>query len=128
MREDRYGYVAPGQPLPDPTQLAFVTADVVRLQRILETLGDAIKASEKRLNDAQRTGNAEWAEVVLDEECAITEDLIGTAFVVFQTCIAGVVSRVIGLHSHHDTQDPGSPLQTTRGALRRFAGSQCFHA
>jgi len=49
---------------PYQIQLSWLslTADVVRLQRILETLGDAIKASEKRLNDAQRTGNADNQE------------------------------------------------------------------
>jgi hypothetical protein len=93
-----------------------LTGDVARLQRVLETLGDAIKASAKRLDGAQRTGNAEWAEVVLDEECAITEDLIGTAFVVCQTYITGVASRVIGLHRHHDRQNPGNRLQTTSGS------------
>src|SRR5437870_2009579 len=92
-----------------------LTGDVARLQRVLGTLGDAIKASDRRLDAAQRSGNAEWAEVVLDEECAITEDLIGTAFVVCQTYITGVASRVIALHDHHDRENPGSPLQTTSG-------------
>jgi hypothetical protein len=92
-----------------------LTGDVARLQRVLETLSDAIKASDRRLDAAQRAGNAEWAEVVLGEECAITEDLIGTAFVVCQTYITGVASRVIGLHHHHDRENPDSPLQTTSG-------------
>jgi len=90
-----------------------LTGDVSTLQRVLETLGDAIKESEKRLIKAQRTGSADWAEVVLDEECAITEDLIGAAFVVCQTYITGVAARVIGLHRHHDRETPGNPLQTT---------------
>lgn len=106
---------------PYQMQLSWLSlsGDVARLQRVLETLGDAIKASEKRLNDAQRTGNAEWAEVVLDEECAITGDLIGTAFVVCQTYITGVVSRVVALHRHHDNQNQTHPLQTTSGSKRQ---------
>src|SRR5207249_3385166 len=35
---------------------------------------------------------------------------------VCQTYITGIVSRIIGLHRHHDTHDPGNPLRTTSGS------------
>lgn len=90
------------------------TGDAARLGRTLDILGDAIKATSRRIDDAQKTGDAEWLEIVVDEECAIIEDLIGTAFVVRQTYITGVVSRIVGLHTYHDKNGP-NPLVTTSG-------------
>src|SRR6267143_671924 len=91
-----------------------ITGDAARLGRTLDIVGDAIKAASRRIDDAQKTGDAEWLDIVVDEECAIIEDLIGTAFVVCQTYITGVVSRIVGLHTYHDKNGP-NPLVTTSG-------------
>jgi hypothetical protein len=83
------------------------------LDRSLTVIGDAIRQSARVIDGAQGSGNADYIEFVTDEEVELIESLLGTAFVICQTNITSVVSRIKDLHSFFRKRE-GRPL----GALR----------
>lgn len=84
-----------------------------RTSRILTPLGEAIKAGGNTLDRISETDDPEWVESVVADETAVVEDLLGASFVVCQTFITTVVSRVYRAHDIHMNQGNGQPLQTT---------------
>lgn len=107
-------------------RLEFISQDfkIDPLRRVLEALSDAIIEAESSITEASETGCDEYIEAVVDEETAVTEDLLGCGFVACQGYIAAVVSGVKSLHKR--AKDDGHQLCTTNGSkdsIMRFQGN-----
>lgn len=61
-------------------------------------IGQAISKCIDVINDAS-LAEIEYGDMIVDEETDIIENLLGTSFILSQTYISGVVSRVKGLHA-----------------------------
>jgi len=72
--------------------------EIRNLEQTLAPLSDAIDQCAETINRASTSKDAQRIEIVTDDETAIIENLLGTAFVVCQTYISCVVSRVTSLH------------------------------
>jgi hypothetical protein len=59
---------------------------------VLDALGDAISAAGRRTHEAVRSGDEQYADAVIDRECAIVESLLGAAFIVCQTKITAIIA------------------------------------
>jgi len=68
------------------------------VREALSALGEGVRRCAKRIDEADASGHAEYADAVTDEECDVIETLLGSAFTVCQTHIAKVVSDVKTLH------------------------------
>lgn len=104
-----------------------ITTDERWLTRCLTPIGDAIKEAGREINSLKPDDHEGYIDAVVDEECEVIEQLLGTSFVVCQTYITGVVSRVIGLHQLHTRQDSSNPLTTTDGsktAIMKFGAKR----
>jgi hypothetical protein len=71
---------------------------IPRLARVLGPIGEAIRESKQYCDKAADEGDGEWAQIVVDEETEVIEDLLGTAFVICQTYITIAVSNIMKLH------------------------------
>jgi len=89
------------------------TRDDRWLTRCLRPIGDAIEDSGREIDRLKPDDHEGYIDAVVGEETEVVEQLLGTAFVLCQTYITGVVSRIIGLHKLHDHQDSSTPLTTT---------------
>jgi len=79
----------------------------------LNALGRGVEGSIRFIDEAQDSGDADYAQAVTDSECEHIEHLLGTMFVVCQGLITRVVSRVKRLHELCDRLGP--QLRTTNG-------------
>lgn len=68
------------------------------LERVLQTLGDAVDACTGAITRAESSGDAEYIDAVIDDECDVIENLLGAAFVVCQADITAVISHVNHMH------------------------------
>lgn len=75
---------------------------------------EAIAKCTKTIEEAETTSNEEYISFVIEEETALVENLLGTAFVLCQSYIAFVVSRVKALHK--SCEKIGVQLSTTDGS------------
>jgi len=89
------------------------TTDPRWLTRCFAPIGDAIKDSDREIDHLRPDDDEAYVEAVVDEETEVLEQLLGTAFVLCQTYITGVVARIVGLHQLHDHRDSSTPLTTT---------------
>lgn len=99
--------------------------DKIRVERSLEAIGATINECIKTIDRV--TESEEYADIVVDEECGMIEEFLGTAFVVCQTYITAMRSRVQALHRYHESQQPGKPLQTTtanKESILRFGSKK----
>lgn len=62
--------------------------------RVLSELHNGIEAVEKYLDQAKRSGNDDYYDALCDDECAFIETIAGSAFIVAQTYITGIVESV----------------------------------
>ena len=79
------------------------------LTRSLTVIGEAIQQSARVIDGAHDSGNVDYIEIITDEEVELIESLLGTAFVICQTNITSVVSRIKDLHSFFRKRE-GRPL------------------
>ncbi len=70
------------------------------LYRVLESLSTALRECGTAIDLASKSGDDEYYNLVVDDECDVTENLLGAAFVSCQAEITSVVSCVIRLHSN----------------------------
>lgn len=68
------------------------------LERVLSSLGDAVTEGARKIEHARQHYHEDHFDSVCDEESEVLESLVGTAFVVAQAQITGVVSSVMRLH------------------------------
>lgn len=78
--------------------LIRTNAGQTSLERVLETIGAAISECDGTINRANSTGNTEYIDAVVDDECDVIENLLGAAFVACQANITAVTSHVIRMH------------------------------
>jgi hypothetical protein len=64
---------------------------------VLDTLAQEICAASVRVDHAMATGGPDWREAVIDEECDLVEELLGTAFITCQTQITSITSQALNL-------------------------------
>jgi len=62
---------------------------------VLLALATGIASAEKQVALATDSGDAEWAEIVTDDECDVVEDLLGAAFIVCQVKITAVLTAAL---------------------------------
>jgi hypothetical protein len=74
------------------------------LERVLDSLGNAVSESVKSIDTARARGDEEHLNAIGEEESGVLESLVGTAFVVAQTHITGIVSAIIRLHEANRSQ------------------------
>jgi hypothetical protein len=87
--------------------------DHTKTSRILTTLGEGIEAAGNAVSEVAGSTDPEWIDSIVDDEASVVEDLLGASFVVCQTFITAMVSRVYRAHDVHERLMPGQPLQTT---------------
>jgi len=80
---------------------------------VLRSIGEAIAASESRVDALDYDVDGEYVDAVVDGETDVVENLLGVSFVVCQTYISAVVSRVHTLHCLYKRQHGGAELTTT---------------
>src|SRR5690348_4119558 len=68
------------------------------LYRVLQSLGNAVDECHTAIGKAMKSQNADYLEAVVAEECAVTENLLGAAFVTCQAEITTVVSHAMQIH------------------------------
>lgn len=69
------------------------------LYRILQAIGNATEACNEEIDKAAKSNNSDYFESVVDDECAVIENLLGAAFVACQAEITAVVSHAKQIHS-----------------------------
>lgn len=76
----------------------YLCQDTTSLERLLGALSESIKACSAKIDEAAQSGDEDYAEHVTDSECAVIEDLLGTAFVGCQIYITATVSGTKHFH------------------------------
>jgi hypothetical protein len=86
---------------------AFIPPDngVDVIERSLEPLSQGIKECVEYINKISSIEDVQYKDLVIDEETTIIENLIGTSFVLCQTYISFIVSRIIKLHDSVKSMD-----------------------
>lgn len=75
-------------------RLLDISVEATNMDDILDVLGSAIRASGARIKNATAE-SADYGEFVTDDECALIEDLLGTAYVVCQRYAKSVEARAL---------------------------------
>lgn len=68
------------------------------IERSLTPLGEAISQCIQTVKEAEETNDEDYIDYVGDEEIGIIENLLGVSFVLCQSYITLVVSRIMALH------------------------------
>lgn len=85
--------------------------DTPTLEEVLRTLGKAALQAEDRITEVAKTQDGDYIGEVFAEETILIEDVLGCAFVVTQSYITDIVSRLKWLH--HRVERDGHCLTTT---------------
>ena len=94
------------------------------IERSLTPLGEAVAQCAETIDQATAFGDDRHLDAVIDDETAIVENLLGTAFVVCQSYITFVWSRVKSLHrSCHEADITLTTTDNTKAGIMRL-GSQ----
>lgn len=64
-------------------------------EAVLHTLGAGVRAAAARIEEAERTGRSDYADLVIGDETEIIENLLGAAYVVCQAQITAVVQAAL---------------------------------
>lgn len=97
-------------------ELIWMRSHPNTLYRVLDSFGAAIRECGQAIGDAHKSGNADYLESVIGEECGVIENLMGAAFVTCQAEITAVVSHVGRIHA--DASRSGHTLVTCDGTKR----------
>src|SRR4051812_33672102 len=62
--------------------------------RVMRSLSDAVKESKGELERDFKNNGGEWSELIVDEECAFVENLIGAALITCQAEITSIWGHV----------------------------------
>lgn len=101
-------------------ELARIHARSTPLERVLESLGDAVTESSKVIDRARGGKNDDYFQSVQDDESDVVESLVGAAFVAAQTHITAIVSVIKRLiaRAKKDGQALISSDGTKQGIMR----------
>ena len=69
------------------------------LERVLETLAEAVRECGKVIDRAKLSEDEDYIDAVVDDECEVLESIVGTAFVAAQTEITRVKTHIQRIHS-----------------------------
>lgn len=84
------------------------------IDRVLHPIGEAIEICIHDIETVDYESITDYdADAIIDEETDVIENLLGTAFVVCQTYISSVISRVRILHRLYKKEHNGAELTTT---------------
>ncbi len=97
-------------------ELIWIRSHPASLYRVMTSLGDAVKDSGNAIDKASKSGSDEYLDSVIDEECGVIENLIGSAFVTCQAEITAVVSHAIRIHDA--AKNAGHILSSSDGTKR----------
>jgi len=75
-------------------RLVHLTGETAATERLHSPIQREIAASSRRIDKAKATGNDEYLDAVVDDECDRIEELLGIAFVAAQTFISRLRSRL----------------------------------
>jgi hypothetical protein len=96
--------------------LKFLQSSLVfpNIERVLQPIGEGIERGILDTSTYDWAGFNEYqANVIMEEETDVVENLLGTAFVVCQTFISTVFSRICVLQSYYKKEHDGNNLSTT---------------
>lgn len=95
--------------------LQFIdTSAEYELGPVLQPLESAILAIDNRISDLAKLDDDE-AQLVIDDECAYVDDLLGAAFVMAQRYLTVVTSSMVRLSKHAKTEKGATwPLPTEK--------------
>lgn len=68
------------------------------LERMLDSFGVAVAICSETIARAQKSGDQDYIDSVVDDECAVVENVIGAAFVASQAELTATISHVMRLH------------------------------
>jgi hypothetical protein len=69
------------------------------LHRVIESLGKSVDECYGAIDKATKSQNSDYFEDVVNDECAVTENLLGAAFVTCQAEITAVTSHIKRIHA-----------------------------
>ena len=76
-------------------KLVELAASDQAYRRVLDALAVAIQEAGNRVDNVAGSGDEQWEDAVVDEECDLIENLLGAALVVCQAQITAVASRAL---------------------------------
>src|SRR3954471_7890592 len=88
--------------------------------RILDELQAAVRKADERLSTLKATAPDDYYDIVVDEESEFVEAVAGSAFVVAQAYITGIVSSVKGIAAALPASSNGL-LPGGKGKILRLA-------
>lgn len=83
------------------------------LERVLDSFGVAVATCSETISQAKRSGDRDYIDAVVDDECAVVENVIGAAFVASQAELTATISHVMRLHARASAD--GHVLTTSDG-------------
>lgn len=100
--------------------LLQVHAQSGTLRRVLDSFGAAIDVCGNAIAQAEESGNPDYIDAIVDDECAVVEDLVGAAFVAGQAELTTTISHVMRLHRRAQTD--GHALMSSDGTKAGILG------
>ncbi|MFX0141730.1 MAG: hypothetical protein ACFFDN_49285 [Candidatus Hodarchaeota archaeon] len=107
-------------------QLLHISLNDHTLRRILSSLDNAIANCDRNIEESILTDNQDYIDDIVDFEVEVVENLLGTAFVVCQTYITAVVSKIIALHKTYHRSFTDKKLITsgdTKSSILSFGSN-----
>ncbi len=91
--------------------------DLDLIRDALRAIGSTIEKCDARIREAKASGSPEYLDFVIEVETALIEMLLGAAFVVCQTFITSVVSKIMSVHRRADAKGCRLHIGRTKAAL-----------
>jgi hypothetical protein len=83
------------------------------IERVLDSFGVAVATCSETISQAKLSGDWDYIDAVVDDECAVVENVIGAAFVASQAELTATISHVMRLHTRASAD--GHVLTTSDG-------------
>ena len=80
-------------------------------ERVLDTISNGINAADNRISNVVGVDDDMYKDYVVDSECDLVENLLGSAFVVCQTHILSVASRASAIYKSVGITHRSQPYQ-----------------
>jgi hypothetical protein len=84
-------------------ELIKLHAQSATLERVLDSFGVAVATCSETIAQAEQSGNQDYIDAVVDDQCAVVENVIGAAFVASQADLTATISHVKRLHARANT-------------------------
>jgi hypothetical protein len=94
-------------------RLAHFRSRTTTLERVLDQLAEAVHECEKSVDRAKLSGNEDYIDSVVDDECDVVESILGTAFVVSQAEITALIAPIKRIHKRAEAD--GHILRSSDG-------------